>query len=286
MGIKDVAREAGVSLGTVSNVLNRPELVAESTRTRVLDVIGAIGYIRTDGARQLHGLASRVIAVVTPGPADPFFTAMATGVQQAAREADLGVMVCTDARDPDEERRHLSLIVSHQVRGAVLLSGDGVDRTVAAFRRHAVPFVVADQYAPEGAACSVGSDDLAGGYAAVRHLLELGHRSIAYVGGPDRLASARYRLAGARRAVGGAGLVAASLRALSCPALTVEAGRDAGYRILGLPVRPTAVFCADDLLALGMMQALYRAGLRIPEDVALVGYDDIEYAASAVVPLT
>ncbi|WP_327267440.1 LacI family transcriptional regulator [Streptomyces sp. NBC_01218] len=286
MGIKDVAREAGVSLGTVSNVLNRPELVADSTRRRVLEVIGSIGYIRTDGARQLHGLASRVIAVVAPGPADPFFTALATGVQQAAREADLGVMVCTGAGDPEEETRHLSLLVSHQVRGAVLISGDGVGRTVAAFRRHAVPFVVADQYAPEAAACSVGIDDVAGGYAAVHHLLERGHRSIAHVGGPDLLASVRNRRAGARRAVSRAGLLATSLHELSCPALTVHAGRDAGHRILGLPVRPTAVFCADDLLALGVMQVLYRAGLRIPEDIALVGYDDIEYAASAAVPLT
>ncbi|MEZ3179503.1 LacI family transcriptional regulator [Streptomyces pimonensis] len=286
VGIKDVARAAGVSLGTVSNVLNRPEIVAESTRTRVLDVIDSLGYVRAEGARQLRGWTSRVIAVLVHDLANPFFTALATGVEQAAREADLGVMVCTGARDPAEAARHLALITSHQVRGAVLTSGEGVGRTVAAFRRNAVPFVVADQSASQPGACSVGIDDVAGGHAAIHHLVERGHRSIAHVSGPDRLQQIRDRRRGALGAIGAAGLPAASLRDVPCPALTVNAGRDAGHRVLGLPTRPTAVFCANDLRALGVMQALYEAGLRVPDDIAVVGYDDIEFAASAVVPLT
>jgi LacI family transcriptional regulator len=286
VGIKDVARVAGVSLGTVSNVLNRPDIVAESTRTRVLDVIDSLGYVRAEGARQLRGWASRVIAVMVLDLANPFFTALATGVEQAAREADLGVMVCTGARDPAEAARHLSLITSHQVRGAVLTSGEGAGRTVAAFRRNAVPFVVADQNAAQPGACSVGIDDVAGGHEAVRHLIERGHRSIAQVSGPDRLQQVRDRRRGALDAVGAAGLPSASLLDVPCPALSVSAGRDAGHRILRLPTRPTAVFCANDLLALGVMQALYEAGLRVPDDMAVIGYDDIEFAASAVVPLT
>ncbi|MFD7685066.1 LacI family DNA-binding transcriptional regulator [Streptomyces sp. NPDC059781] len=286
VGIKDVARVAGVSLGTVSNVLNRPEIVAESTRTRVLDVIDSLGYIRAEGARQLRGWTSRVIAVLVHDLANPFFTALATGVEQAAREADLGVMVCTGVRDPAEAARHLALITSHQVRGAVLTAGEGAGRTAAAFRRNAVPFVVADQNAVQPGTCSVGIDDVAGGHAAVRHLIEQGHRSLAYVSGPDRLQQVRDRRRGGLSAVGEAGLPADALRDVPGPALTVSAGRDAGHRILGLPTRPTAVFCANDLLALGVMQALYEAGLRVPDDIAVIGYDDIEFAASAVVPLT
>ncbi|MFI6951309.1 LacI family DNA-binding transcriptional regulator [Streptomyces sp. NPDC050422] len=285
MGVKDVAREAGVSLGTVSNVLNHPEVVAEATRKRVLDVIGSIGYVRAQGAQQVDGLASRVIAVLGLNGADPYFTALATGVEQAAREADLGVMVCTGTREA-EDGRHLALIAAHRIRGAVLISGDGAVRTAAALRRHALPFVMADQYALEPAACSVGIDDVAGGYAAVRHLLEQGHRSVVHVGGPYELAPIRDRRTGARRAIIRAGLASDSLHELSCPALTVGAGKDAGQRILGMADRPTAVFCADDLLALGVMQALYEAGLRVPGDMALVGYGDLDFAASAVVPLT
>lgn len=285
VGIKDVAREADVSLGTVSNVLNRPELVAGPTRARVLAVIDSLGYVRTEGARQLHGWAARVLAVVVPDLAHPFFTALAVGVEQAAREADLGVMVCTGTRDLEEEARYLSLITSHRIRGAVLTSGEAVGRTVAAFRRNAVPFVVADQCGPQPGACSVGIDDVAGGHAAVRHLIDQGHRSIAYVSGPD-LQQVRDRRRGAVNAVTQAGLQPTALRELACADLTVGAGKDAGHRILGLPHRPSAVFCANDLLALGVLQALYEAELKVPEDLAVVGYDDIEFATSAVVPLT
>jgi LacI family transcriptional regulator len=286
VGIKDVAREAGVSLGTVSNVLNRPEVVAEATRSRVLEVIDSLGYVRAEGARQLRGWASRVLAVMVLDLANPFFTALASGVEQAAREADLGVMVCTGAHEPAEAARHLSLITSHRIRGVVLASGEGVGRTVAAFRRSAVPFLLADHNTPQPAACSVGIDDVAGGHAAVRHLIERGHRSIAYISGPDRLQQVRDRRRGALGAVSEAGLPSAALRELPCDTLTVSAGKDAGHRLLGMPERPTAVFCANDLLALGVLQALYEAGLRVPEDIAVVGYDDIEFAASAVVPLT
>ncbi|MFH8759228.1 LacI family DNA-binding transcriptional regulator [Streptomyces atroolivaceus] len=285
VGIKDVAREADVSLGTVSNVLNRPELVAGPTRARVLAVIDSLGYVRTEGARQLHGWAARVLAVVVPDLAHPFFTALAIGVEQAAREADLGVMVCTGTRDLEEEARHLSLLTSHRIRGAVLTSGEAVGRTVAAFRRNAVPFVVADQCGPQPGACSVGIDDVAGGHAAVRHLIDQGHRSIAYVSGPD-LQQVRDRRRGAVNAVTQAGLQPTALRELACADLTVGAGKDAGHRILGLPHRPSAVFCTNDLLALGVLQALYEAELKVPEDLAVVGYDDIEFATSAVVPLT
>ncbi len=285
-GIKDVAREAGVSVGTVSNVLNHPEIVAESTRRRALDVIGSTGCVRAEGPRQLQGLAARVIAVLGLDSADPHFTALTTGVEQAARKADVGVMVCTGARDLAEEARHLALITSHQVRGAVLMSGDGVGRTVAAFRRHAVSFVMADQCTPQPAACSVGVDDVAGGHAAVRHLLAQGRRSVVCVGGPERLAPIRDRRTGARIAVSRSGFPSVSLHELSCLELTVSAGRDAGQRILGMPARPTAAFRADDLLALGVIQALYEAGLKVPEDIAMVGYGDLAFAASAVVPLT
>lgn len=286
VGIKDVAREAGVSLGTVSNVLNRPEMVAEATRTRVLEVIDTLGYVRAEGARQLRGWASRVIALMVLDIVNPFFTALAAGVEQAAREADLGVMVCTGAHDPAEAARYLSLITSHQVRGAVITAGEGTDRTVAAFRRNAVPFVVADRSAPWTEACSVGIDDVAGGHAAAGHLIAQGHRSLVYVGGPETLPQVGDRRRGALRALGLAGLPATALLELPCRTLTVDAGKDAGHRVLGLPQRPTAVFCANDLLALGVLQALYEAGLKVPEDIAVVGYDDIEFAASAVVPLT
>ncbi|WP_329582204.1 MULTISPECIES: LacI family DNA-binding transcriptional regulator [unclassified Streptomyces] len=286
VSIKDVAREAGVSLGTVSNVLNRPETVAPPTRARVQGVIDRLGYIRSEGARQLHGMASRMVAVLAPDASDPFFTALSTCVEQAAREADLGLLVGTGTRDPAEADRYLSLIASHRIRGAVLGPGHGAAHVIAVFNRQAIPYVVIDRDVPPATSCSVRIDDAAGGRAAARHLIEQGHRSIAYVSGPDALRQVREVRRGAVVAVARAGLTPSALQELPCPRLTLGAGRDAGQRILGQARRPTAVLCADDLLALGVMQSLYEAGLRVPDDIAVIGYGDTQIAASAVVPLT
>ncbi|MEU1181500.1 LacI family DNA-binding transcriptional regulator [Streptomyces sp. NPDC005820] len=160
VGVKDVAREAGVSLGTVSNVLNRPEIVADATRTRVLSVIDSPGYVRAEGAR-LREAASRVPAVMVTDLANPFYAALASGVEQAAREAGLNVMVCPSPRDPAELACHLALLSSHLIRGVVLSSGEGIDRTVSALRRTAIPFAVADQNAPQpGAPSGTGAGAL------------------------------------------------------------------------------------------------------------------------------
>ena len=146
---------------------------------------------------------------------------------------------------------------------------------------------------PSAAGCSV-SVDVAGGALAVRHLLQQGHRDVVHVSGPTHLAQRRARHRGARLAHREAGAVG-RLRHLEAERLDAAAGRDAGARLLGMSPRPTAVFCANDLLALGLLQTLYHAGLlqtlyhaglRVPEDIALVGYDDIEFAAAAAVPLT
>lgn len=286
VGVKDVAREAGVSLGTVSNVLNRPEIVAERTRSRVLEAIDALGYVRAEGARQLRGWASRAIAVLVPDLANPFYTALAAGVEQAAYEADLGIIVCTGVHDPAQAARHLSLLASHQIRGAVLSANESDGHTVAALRTNAVPHVLVDQYAPRPGVCSVGIDDVAGGYAAAIHLIGQGHRSLVHVSGPNGLQQAKDRREGILRALATAGLPPAAMTELQCPALTLSGGRDAGRRILDLPHRPSAVLCASDLLAIGVLDTLHEAGLRVPYDLAVVGCDDIEFAASAIVPLT
>jgi LacI family transcriptional regulator len=134
----------------------------------------------------------------------------------------------------------------------------------------------------------VGVDDVHGGELAVAHLLEQGHRPVGFVGGPGTLPQVEDRLAGARRAVELAGLPPDVLVPLECEALTVTAGREAAQRLLGLPAgrRPTAIFCANDLVALGALQELAHRGARVPDDVAIVGYDDIDFAAAAAVPLT
>ncbi|MFH8570355.1 LacI family DNA-binding transcriptional regulator [Streptomyces sp. NPDC017993] len=286
VGIKDVARAAGVSVGTVSNVINRPEAVASGTRERVLSAIDRLGYVRSESARQLRAGHSRIMGLLVLDMGNPFFVDVARGAERAARAAGLGVMVCTSAQSPTEEAEYLSLFAEQRVRGVLLTPADATGRNIAAFRRHNIPFVLLDRVAEGTSECSVSVDDVTGGALAVRHLVTAGHRGIAYVSGPSTLQQVKDRRTGALQALAEAGLPAESLRELPSKRLDVAAGRDAGARLLGLTERPTAVFCANDLLALGVLQEMYAAGVRVPEDIAIVGYDDIEFAAAAAVPLT
>ncbi|WP_404816368.1 LacI family DNA-binding transcriptional regulator [Streptomyces thermolineatus] len=286
VGIKDVARQAGVSVGTVSNVINRPEAVAEETRARVLSVIERLGYVRSESARQLRAGRSRIVAVLVPDMSNPFYVDVAAGAERAARAAGLGVMLCTSAGDPSEEAEYLSLFAEQRVRGVLVAPVDPEGGNLGVFGRHGIPFVTADRTLPGTPGCSVSVDDVAGGALAVRHLVDLGHRDIAYVGAPAHLAQCRDRIAGARAALAGAGLDPDSLRKVEAARQDAAAGRDAGARLLGAAPRPTAVFCANDLLALGVLQALYGAGVGVPGEVALVGCGDIDFAAAAAVPLT
>ncbi|MGP3922102.1 LacI family DNA-binding transcriptional regulator [Streptomyces sp. 8N616] len=286
VGIKDVARQAKVSVGTVSNVINRPEMVAEKTRERVLAVIDRLGYVRSESARQLRAGRSRIIALLVLDMANPFFAEVASGAERAARATGLGVMLCNSAQSPTEEADYLSLFAEHRVRGVLIMPADPTGRSLENFRRHGIPLVYVDREVPRAEACSVSVDDVTGGTLAVRHLLECGHHGITYISGPMHLAQCQDRRTGALNALAEAGLPGSALRHIEVERLDVPAGRDAGARLLALSPRPTAVFCANDLLALGVLQTLYGAGVRIPEDVALVGYDDIEFAAAAAVPLT
>jgi LacI family transcriptional regulator len=166
----------------------------------------------------------------------------------------------------------------------VLLSPvDTTGDALNTFRRTGIPYVLVDRKVPPQDASSVSVDDVAGGALAAGHLLEGGHRRIAFVNGPHVLEQCRDREAGVRSALTGSG---AELSVLETSALDVASGRDAGARLLGMSPRPTAVFCANDLLALGVLQAMVAAGVRVPAQMAIVGYDDIEFAAAAAVPLT
>ncbi|WP_092972907.1 substrate-binding domain-containing protein [Actinopolyspora lacussalsi] len=286
VSIKDVAHRAGVSIGTVSNALNRPDRVSADTRSRVRAVIDELGYVRSESARQLRSGDSRMVALLVLDIGNPFFVAMSRGAERAAREHGLGVMMCHSAQDSEAESLYLSMFAEQRVRGVLVTPADTTGANLLAFRRHGIPYVFVDRVVDSDDACSVSVDDVAGGELAVRHLVENGHERVAYISGPSNLAQCTDRLVGARRAIEAGGLGPESLTVLETAKLDVASGRDAGARLLGLRPRPTAVFCANDLLALGLLQAMFDAGVRVPEDVALVGYDDIEFAAAAAVPLT
>lgn len=283
VGIKDVAKRAGVSIGTVSNVVNRPHVVAVATRNRVLSVIEELGYVRDESARQLRAGRSRIMGLLVLDLGNPFFVDVARGAEQAAHADGLNIITCNSGQRSDLEASYLAMFAEQRVRGVLLSPVATSGEALRAFRRSGTPYVFVDRKAPTSEASSVAVDDIAGGALAARHLLETGHRRIAFVNGPAILAQCRDREQGVRTALENSGVELTVLEAIG---LDVSSGRDAGARLLGTSPRPTAVFCANDLLALGVLQAMVGAGVRIPEEMAIVGYDDIEFAGAAAVPLT
>jgi LacI family transcriptional regulator, galactose operon repressor len=284
--IKDVARRAGVSLGTVSNVINRPGAVSHETRSRVLAAIDELGYVRSESARQLRMGQSRIIGLLLLDMGNPFFVDVARGAEHAARAAGLKVMVCNSGEDPREEAEYLSLFAEQRVRGVLVTPADINGRNLDGLVHQGVPFVMVDRVVPATEGCSVSVDDVTGGALAVKHLLDAGYSELAFVNGPTHLTQCADRLEGVRKAIVEAGLPDSAVTVVQVDHLDVASGRDAAARLLGLPRRPQAVFCANDLLALGVLQTVFGAGVRVPQQMAIVGYDDIEFASAAAVPLT
>jgi LacI family transcriptional regulator len=286
--VKDVAAAARVSLGTVSNVLNRPDRVSTATRDRVEQAMADLGFVRNEGARQLRAGRSRTIAYVMLDAANPFFTDVAHGIEDTAEPADLSVFSCNSNNQPDREAAYLHRLEQQRVQGVLVTPVDPLHPLLDELPRRGTPVVIVDRVRDQGTHCSVAVDDVLGGRLAAEHLVGLGHRRIAFVGGPESLGQVRDRRRGALEALAEADLPPDRLTVVGTRALTVAEGRTAGERIAALPatVRPTAALCANDLLALGMLQQCVTLGLEVPGDLAIVGYDDIDFAAAAAVPLS
>ncbi|WP_114559872.1 LacI family DNA-binding transcriptional regulator [Desertihabitans aurantiacus] len=285
--IRDVAAGAGVSVGTVSNVLNAPERVAPATAERVQAVIEELGYVRNEAARQLRAGTSLSLGFVVLDVGNPFFTDVARGAQEVSSSAGLSVVLGTSDQDPAKEAAYLDLFEQQRVAGVLLTPVETDAAMVARVARRTVPVVLVDHRGDDPRVSSVAVDDVAGGAMAVQHLLDLGHRRIAMVGTPSVHVVAA-RLEGARQAV--AGQPGATLELVDTDSFTVPAGRTAGRTLLRRPraERPEAVFAANDMLAVGCQQAFAVHGPDAgePHRIALIGYDDVELASVTSVPLS
>jgi len=285
VSVRDVAVAASVSVGTVSNVLNRRDKVAAETVERVLAAIDELGFVRNDAARQLRAGRSRSVGLVVPDAGNPFFADVARGAEARAEEDRLSVLLGNSDEDPSREDRYLDLFREQRVNGVLISPASDVTDKLERMQDAGIPVVLVDHELPGSALCSVSVDDVEGGYLAVRHLIDIGRRRIAFIGGPSSIAQVANRLSGARRAVDEK--PGASLEVIEMPALTVLNGRSAGEDIVGRAVRPEAIFAANDLLAVGLLQAFSMfSTVRVPDDIALIGYDDIDFASAAVVPLS
>jgi LacI family transcriptional regulator len=252
----------------------------------VLDAIAELGFVRNDSARQLRAGRSRTVAIVVLDVANPFFADVVRGAETAAEDGGVVVVVCNSGEDPAREHRHLDMLEEQRVQGLLITPvADGAQPRLDRFVERGIPVVLVDRGAGHTSRCSVAVDDVLGGRLAAEHLLERGHRRLAFVGGPFAIRQVAERHRGTTEALSGSGAVLSAFRTAS---LSIGAGRKAAAELAAVPAatRPTAVFCANDLLALGVLQEVIAKGLRVPEDIAIVGYDDIEFAAAAAVPLS
>jgi LacI family transcriptional regulator len=286
-GIRDVAELARVSAGTVSKYLNTPHRVAPHTSKRIKDAIDALGYVRNDAARQLRAGRSRTIGLLAFDIANPFFIDLAHGVEQQATAHGLSMLLGNSDEDEQRERRYLDLFEEQRVHGVLVSPIGSIDHRIERFHRQGIPVVLLDKTGDPAVSPSVSIDDVAGGYIAAAHLVSRGRTRIAFVGGPEGLRQVDDRLAGARRAV--ADHPGVTLEVIPVQNRGVDEGSSIGERLLMRPphLRPDGIFAVNDRLAFGLLQTIVSEGrVRVPDEIAIIGYDDIEFAAAAVVPLS
>jgi LacI family transcriptional regulator len=283
--VKDVARHAGVSVTTVSHVVNETRFVSEAARSRVQAAIAELKYVPSAVARSLKANRTLTIGVMLPNSSNPYFAEIVRGVEDACFEAGFNVILCNTDDDPHRQGQYVRLLSEKQVDGLIVLSSGGDDELGEHLRDAGMPQVLVDREVDHLDADLAEVNHEAGGYLATRHLLELGHRRIACITGPLGLSSAAQRLAGHERALAAAG-VKRQPRWLREADFTSAGGHAAMVDLLALRQRPSAVFACNDLMAFGAISAAAGAGLRLPGDLSVVGFDDIALAAYSSPPLT
>jgi LacI family transcriptional regulator len=284
--ISDVAERAGVSVGTVSNVVNRPERVADGTRKRVRAAIEQLGWVPNGSAATLRAGRSTIVGLIVPDIRNPFFTEVARGAEDLAAASGEAIVVCNTDWLLDNERRALEALARQRVRGVIINPAGEDERYLEWLSRRGIALVLLDHRRSAGLVPSVVVDDVLGGRLAGEHLVGLGHRRIALVNGPTSIPQCEDRRLGLIAALADGGLdPERDLVSVEVEAMDAPSGLAAVDEIFASSV-PTAIFCANDLLAIGVIHGLRNRGLRAPDDVAVVGYDDVELAAMTDPPLT
>jgi LacI family transcriptional regulator len=277
--IRDVARVSGVSPMTVSRVINHDGRVRPETRRRVEAAIAELGYVPSRLARGLSGRKTGTVALIVPDVANPFFTLVVRGAEDVARRAGFRIILCDTRADLALERDVIEEMIAHRVEGiAIAPVSDGSRPHLRRLTRFGVPFVLLDRTVNGVDADVVIGDSVGGAQRLVEHLIGLGHRRIGMIVEADDVSTARDRRRGYEQALEHAGLpLDPALIALST--VDPEGGFAGMEELLSSEPRPTAVFTVNNLVALGAIEAVRAQGLEVPDDVALVCFDDIEHAS-------
>jgi len=272
--IRDVAKLAGVAPITVSRVINNNGYISEPTRKRVTAAIKKLGYVPNSLARSLRSRRTGMLALIVTDITNPFFTLIARGVEDTANDAGFSVIFCNTDESEVKEQEYVNLLLQKQVDGILLVPARSTASSLRLIQAQGTPLVVIDRRIPGVHVDTVRCDSEDGAYRLVQLLVKLGHRRIAVLSGPQGVSTADDRVAGYKRALAEAGPTPPA-PLVYCGSYTYASGSELAKQMLAAEPRPTAVFAANNFIAMGALKALQEAGVRVPEDIALVSFDDL-----------
>ena len=283
--IKDIAREAGVSHSTVSRALARDPRISDATRERIIRIAQTLGYERNELARALIRGALKAIGIVIPDITNPFLAEIARGVSNAADQEGYGLVVCNTDRKEEKELEAIQLLRRMRVPGLILASIGSNPPYLDMLKKLDTPYILVSRICPALDASYVVIDDENGARIATEHLVSLGHKHIAFIGGSPDLKTTQDRVRGYKKALSKYGLPE-NPNWICLTGSTQAAGREAARQILLNSPRPTAILAENDITAIGVMETADAIGLAIPRDLSLVGFDDISYSSLPRIQLT
>ncbi len=283
--IREVARVAGVSFATVSRVLNHPEKVSPATRDRIGRVIKELDFSPNVLARGLNLKRTNTIALIIPDLQNPLYTEIARGVETVAHQKGYNLLLCHTEKDPDKERSYVGMLAEKKIDGVILAYTVLSPEDFREIRKHRIRVLLFGLNILQEGISSVYSDFRQGARLAVSHLVSLGYRRIAYIRGPDRHTENQDKTLGYTAALREAGLKVSEDLIIRGDD-DIDSGYLAALKLLRLTPRPDAVFAGNDLMAIGALDAFRTEGIRVPDDISLIGYDNIRMASLVEPKLT
>ncbi|MBK8023108.1 MAG: LacI family DNA-binding transcriptional regulator [Chloroflexi bacterium] len=272
--IQDVAELAGVAAITVSRVINNKGYVREETRRKVAEAIAELGYVPNTLARGLRVKQTKTIALILTDITNPFFTILARGVEDVANQAGFSVFLCNTDESEAKQMEYLRALLQRQVDGILLVPARSTNVPIDLIRNQGAEVVVIDRRIPYSQVDVIRCESVSSSYRLVTHLLELGHRRIAILTGPREVSTAEDRVAGYRAALADAS-IAFDEQYVTYGRYSQESGYEMALELLKLAPSPTALFASNNFIATGAVRAVESAGLRIPEDISIVTFDDM-----------
>ena len=284
--IKDIAKQAEVSHSTVSRALRGSPLIAEGTAQRIRQVASELGYLPSAAARSLKTNRSQALGVIVSSIDDPYFSEILQGIEEAAQDSGYSLFMAASQRDSERERHIVKVMREHRVDGVIICSTSFSAEQSQQFLKYGIPIVAVNNQAAEDYRYSIYHDDVDGSRQVTRHLIDLGHQKIAHLGNSLSGRTTLDRLTGFQQEMDAAGLTIPPGYIYQVPGGGPEDGLPGLDHFLDLPDHPTALVCYNDMMAIGVLKGLHLAGIRVPEEFSVTGFDNIVFSAFTNPPLT